>query len=200
MALIQFPDVSLETLACNLVYPGQDIVESIYTGSVSVTPRGIGRWEGQFVWPQLARAQNAEDIGKIEGFIAATEGAVHVFDLLIESISESQKTRFADGTDLRLMSTERTGGSFIATLNQTSGLLVGDRITIDSRLFVVTTAHTGSRCTLSPHRALDIPTGGLPITWQQPTLRARLTQNKPSAAAYNLDWAGPWVLAFQDVL
>lgn len=200
MALIAFPDVSLESISCDLVWPGQDIVSSIYTGSVQATSRGIGRWQGTFAFPQLGRADGAADIGKIDAFFSATEGALHIFDLPFEAIAAAQQTRFADGTDLRLMSMERTGGSFIANLNQATGLEVGDRVTIDNRLFVLITTHTGGRCTLAPHRDLVIPTGGLPINWTAPTLRARLTESSPVSINRNRDWHGPTAAAFQDVL
>lgn len=200
MALIAFPSTSLSQISCNLVYPGQDIIQSIYTGSVQATPRGIGRWEGLITFPQLGRTDGAEDIGRIEAFIASTEGAVHVFDLPFEAIAEAQKTRFPEGADVRVTSIERTGGSFIANINQANGLQLGDRVTIDNRMFVVIIAHSGGQCTLSPYRPLTIPTGGLPINWRAPTLRARLTQRNPSSAPYSAFWAGPWALAFQDVL
>lgn len=200
MTQISFPNVSLESLSCDLVFPGQVTHESTYTGSQQTISRGIGRWRGVFAFPQLGRADGADNIGLIDAFFANTDGAVNTFDIPFEAISEAQKTRFPDGTDVRLTALSRTGTTMLATINQATGLRVGDRVTINNRMFIVITNLAGGQCTLSPHRPLVIPTGGLAVEWQDISLRARLIQNNPVSVLRNLDWVGPWSASFIDVL
>ena len=200
MANIAFPDVPLESITCELSWPGQRVHESVYTGSIQTIPRGIGRWTGTFVWPLVGRIDNAENIRRIDAFFASVQGAVNTFDLPYTAIDASQRDAFPDGTDVRLTAVERTGSTFIATLNQATGLRVGDRVTISNDMFILTTNLAGGKCTLSPYRPLVIPTAGLVVEWRDVTLRARLTQSNPVSVLRNVDWAGPWAAAFQDVL
>jgi len=200
MAHIAFPNVSLASIDCELVWPGQVIHTSVYTGSQQAISRGIGRWSGVFAFPQLGREDGANEIGLIDAFFANTDGAVNTFDLPFDAIAEAQRTRFADGTDLRLITIARTGTTMAATFNQATGLRAGDRVTIDNRMFIVLTNLTGGACALSPFRPLTIPTDGLAVDWQTPTLRARLTQNNPVSVIRNTDFVGPWSASFTDIL
>lgn len=205
MANITFPHVdgvpvSFESITCELVFPGQQVHESIYTGSIQSVSRGIGRWQGVFAFPQIGRIQGAETIRAIDAFFANVDGTVNTFDLPFPAIDPAQLSAFPDGTDVRVTAIERTGTTMMATMNQASGLHAGYRVTINNQLFVVVNALSGGRCTLSPHRPLVIPTGGYKVNWQTPSLRARLTSPSNPSVTRNVDWVGPWSAAFVDVL
>lgn len=198
MALISFPTVSLMSINCELIWPGQRVHESVYTGDIQTISRGIGRWSGTFVWPTLGRTDNADWIREIDAFFAMAEGAVNVFDIPWPA-EQRQIDAIPRGTDVRLLSAARTGSTIEATLNHADGLLKGDRVTIDNKMFMLTTNLVNGVCTLSPHRALTVPTGGLAVNWQSPTVRARLTQSNPVSVTRNVDWAGPWSASFVDI-
>jgi len=200
VANIAFPAVSLSSVDCELSWPAQARHESIYTGSVLAVSRGIGRWTGSFVFPLMARQQQADDILAVDAFFANLNGVVNTFDLPFDAIANAQRDAFPDGTDLRLMAIERTGSTMRATMNQASGLVVGNRVTINGYLFTLVTSLAGGSCMLSPHRPLAIPDGGLAVNWRSPTLRARLTESRSPAVQRTADWVGPYSARFQDAL
>ena len=209
MALIAFPTVSMESINIELTWPGQRVHESVYTGSIQTISRGIGRWSGVISFPQQTRIEAPEQGGHligaaairaIDAFFANAEGAVNVFDVPWEAVEQRQVDAILNGTDLRLTSLTRTGSTMEVTLNHASGLITGDRITIDNRMFVLITDLSGGACTLSPHRDLTIPTGGLAVDWQTPSCRMRLTESNPVSVIRNVDWVGPWSASVEDLL
>jgi len=196
MALIAFPAVPLTEVNCELIWPGQRIHESIYTGSQQAISRGVGRWSGTFVWAARSRSQQADDIAAIDAFFALAEGAVNTFDLPVP-VSTAQVASIPADADVRVTAAERVGSQVGATVNRmTGGLALGDRVTVDGLLFQVTSSLAEGRCFLSPWRPLEIPTAGLAIDWQTPTVRARLTSSSPVSVRRDIDWAGPWSASF----
>jgi len=98
----------------------------------------------------MGRDDNAENIRRVDAFFATVEGAVNTFDLPYNAIDAEQRDAFPDGTDVRLTAVERVGSAFNATLNQATGLRIGDRVTIDNKMFVRRKKREGVKCTLSP--------------------------------------------------
>jgi len=190
----------MESIYLELTWPGQVTHESRYTGSVQVISRGIGRWTGTISFPQIGRAEGAADIRVLDAFFANAEGAVHQFDVPWELVEQRQIDSIPLGNDLRLLSTIRVDNTMSAVINHASGLLAGDRITIDSRMFVLVTNLVGGSCVLSPWRPLEIPTDGLPVNWTTPTCRMRLVESNPVSVTRNIDWVGPWAASVVDVL
>ena len=209
MARIIFPAVSMESTNIELTWPGQRVHTSIYTGHTQVISRGVGRWQGVIAFPQQARVETPEQGGRLVGaaairavdaFFANAEGAVNVFDVPWEAVEQRQVDAIPDGTDVRLTSLTRTGSTMQATLNYAAGLITGDRITIDNRMFILVTNLSGGTCTLSPWRDLTIPDDGLVVDWQTPTCRMRLTESNPVSVIRNVDWVGPWSASVTDLI
>ena len=200
MALITFPAVSLESANIELVWPGQRTHESVYTGSIQTISRGIGRWSGTIAFPQVSRRDGASNIRAIDAFFANADGSVNFFDVPWEAVEQRQVDAIPNSTDLRLTSLTRTGSTMEVTLNHASGLMAGDRITINNRMFILVTDLSGGACTLSPWRPLEIPADGLAVNWQTPTCRMRLTESNPVSVNRNTDWVGPWAASVVDIL
>jgi len=206
VANILWPDVQIATLDLSLRYPGQTVHESIYTGDRQVIARGIGVWEGTLSWPQLGRVDNATEIRAIETFLHQLSGAANTFDIPLPA---GQEDRFdlvpnADpDAYMTILTATPTGDQLLARFNRQDGLLLGDYVTIDNKLFQCTSLHGGTNVNLTPLRQISTTSAvttnivpQLPVIWSQPFLRARRTESTPLSIPKDVDWWGPVTLAF----
>lgn len=210
MATIAFPTASLASLDFALRWPGQTIHESIYTGARQVIHRGIGVWEGTLTWPALSRTDGDADIRAIESFLNQLAGAVNTFDIPIPVNQRNRFDAIAGGrisnpfTYLTISRYSRTGAQALARFNRVGGLLAGDYITIENKLFQLTSTLAAFQANMTPHRELTTESTtdpstirpALPVNWSQPFLRARRTSSEPISSNRDSDWAGPWEVQF----
>lgn len=198
MANIAFPSTPLGSVDISLEWPGQSVFQSLYTSDRHVYTRGVGLWAGQIIWPQVGRIDNANAIKAIEVFLHQLEGAANTFDV---PIPVEQTTRFATGFDLRATAVVRTGSTMRLACNHSSGLFVGDFITIDNYLFQLISNLNNNSMQVTPYRPIDVTVEndagtviGAAVNWSNPTLRARRTDASAISNRMELDWAGPWTL------
>jgi len=198
MANITFPTASTMSVDISLEWPSQSHFLSIYTGDRQIISRGVGLWTGQIVWALRGRTDGAADIRSIEAFLIQLDGAANTFDV---PMPVDQSDRFTRGTDLRCTAVTRTGSTMRLTCNRQSGLLTGDFITIENRLFQLASDLAGGEMLVSPYRPIDVTvaddsgaTIGAAVNWSSPTMRARRTDSGAVNNLKNVDWAGPWTL------
>jgi len=167
-------------------------------------------WQGSFTWPVLGRATAPDDIAAIESFLNQLAGAANTFDI---PLPVNQEGRFPRSTlanrdsYLTISSNTPAGSQALINLNRAAspgnGLLLGDYITIDNKLFQLSAPHGGTNAHIVPYRVLPTThavtttiSPNLPIIWAQPYLRARRTSSQPVSNNRDIDWAGPWTVEF----
>ena len=170
MANINFPAVSMMSVDLSLEWPGQAIHLGLYSSERHVITRGVGLWRGQIIWDTRGRADNDAEIRAIEAFLIQLEGAANTFDV---PMPVDQSDRFADGTDLRITAILQTGSTMRLTCNQMTGLRTGDYVTIENRLFQLTSNLDRGMMQVSPYRPIDVTVtttddGGNTITGAKP--------------------------------
>lgn len=198
MATIAFPTVGMMSVDISLDWPSQSNFLSIYTGDRQVITRGVGLWTGQIMWDARGRTDGDADIRSIEVFLHQLEGAANDFDI---PMPVDQSSRLAENTDLRVTAMLRTGSTMRLSCNQQEGLNAGDYITIENRLFQLTSNLSGGVMQVTPYRPIDVTVAddagtviGAAVEWAAPTMRARRTESSAVNNFRDRDWAGPWTL------
>ena len=193
--LVAFPAEPLAEFNIGLRFPGQATLTGQYTGASLVVSRGPGYWVGTIGWGPLPRETQAGRIGRIEAFLAATQGAVGSFQVPVPW--SGQKGRLGQGVSLVAQSSVVVPEGVEITTDQVHGLRAGDVFNAGSRLYRVLKDQAGYIVVAQPAIA---PADGANLVWERPMLHARRVSGDAEISPRRGAYAGPWQLEIAEVV
>ena len=155
---------------------------------------GIGLWRGMTTVLKVGRRGDPTTRRKMEAFITRLKGLEGTFYAPVNRPSQGD---LADSVKLFVSSASITSDGY-CTVSVTGkpagsdGLVEGDYVSIDDRLYHLVTDQAGVHLKMLP---AYLPPSSEVVTWRDVTCVARLTERSADELPdYDADFAGPWVL------
>ncbi len=199
MALITFPSsVLIVRSDLGLIHPGQTVQRSIYGPGSQVLSRGPGHWAGRL---EIAETDTASDAQRraVEVFLSLLRGAENTFEV---PIGRPSSGTLAADTTMTASAAAISSGELEITVSETTGLVAGDYVRIDDRLYQLVTDHASSTFKAEPP-STPVTSSSPEVVWEDVTCLARLAgrdRGAGLASPWIPDFGGPWVIEWEEAI
>ena len=196
MALINFPSgLLVHPLGPELDSSGPGGAALRLRGRNPGAGRGPGYWTGRL---EIAETDHSTDAQRraMELFLTRLRGAQNTFDVPLYRPSGGT---LVPKTVLSVSSAaaNTSGVVEITVTGAATGLVAGDYVSINSRLYQLTRDLAGSKFRVEPPVK---PAAGKTIVWENVTCRARLRGESRRPASWTPDFGGPWTLEWEEAV